>query len=76
MDDIRVFGVPSANNAPVLAAIESSVLAYAEGSGAVNITSTLTVTDSDDTDQEGAGCWRSLHVELPAAGGCRAGGVG
>jgi len=46
--------VDATNEAPVLAAIENAGLNYTEGAGAVNITSSLTVTDGNDTDIEGA----------------------
>ncbi|MCB9235628.1 MAG: HYR domain-containing protein [Bacteroidia bacterium] len=69
MDNIRVFGILSANNPPVLAAIEGSVLGYIENMGAVNLTSTLTVTDSDNANQASAtvsivGNLRSCEDEL------------
>ncbi|MCB9230246.1 MAG: T9SS type A sorting domain-containing protein [Bacteroidia bacterium] len=69
MDNIRVFGTASANNPPVLAAIEGSVLGYIENMGAVNLTSTLTVSDSDDPNQASAtvsivGNLRSCEDEL------------
>ncbi|UOQ96787.1 Ig-like domain-containing protein [Hymenobacter sp. 5317J-9] len=44
IDNIRVLGVASSNQAPVLT-IESSNINYSEGQGAVNITSLLTVSD-------------------------------
>ncbi len=46
----RNISVAGANSAPVLAAIEPGTLAYTEGDGAVNITSTITVTDPDNTN--------------------------
>ncbi len=42
------------NAAPSLAAIEGSTLAFTENDGPTAITSTLTVTDSDDTNLDGA----------------------
>jgi hypothetical protein len=45
----RNISVSGANSAPVLAAIEGGTLAYTEGDGPVNITSTITVTDADNT---------------------------
>ncbi|MFT5091031.1 MAG: hypothetical protein ACI8PG_005415, partial [Planctomycetota bacterium] len=44
----------TANNASVLANIESGSLSYSEGDGATAVTSALTVTDSDDTNIESA----------------------
>ncbi len=38
------------NAPPVLGGIEGSTLAYTEGDGAVNITSTITATDADNTN--------------------------
>ncbi|MEZ6087262.1 MAG: cadherin-like domain-containing protein [Pirellulaceae bacterium] len=48
------FTVTNVNDAPVEATIEGTPLAYAENDGAVAITSTLTVTDVDDTNMESA----------------------
>lgn len=45
--------IPS-NAAPVLAAIEGSVLAFTENDGPISITSTLTAADSDDANLVGA----------------------
>ncbi len=42
--------VPSGNAAPVLGAVESSALSWTEGDGATAITSTITVSDADDTN--------------------------
>ncbi|RZK99029.1 MAG: hypothetical protein EOO62_25385, partial [Hymenobacter sp.] len=52
-DNIRVTGVMSTNQAPVLANIESTTIAYAEGQGATTITNTLTVADQDNTNLTG-----------------------
>ncbi len=46
----RNISVTGTNNPPVLASIESTTLAYTEGDGPVNITSTLTATDADNTN--------------------------
>ncbi len=46
--------VTAVNDASVLAAIEGSALAYTENDGAVSLTSTLTVSDADDTNIESA----------------------
>ncbi len=46
----RNISVTGINSAPVLASIEGSTLAYTEGDGAVNITSTITVSDADNTN--------------------------
>ncbi|MCA9212070.1 MAG: tandem-95 repeat protein [Planctomycetales bacterium] len=46
--------VTNVNDAPVLASIEDANLAYTENDGAVAITSTLAVTDVDDTNIESA----------------------
>ncbi len=46
----RNISVISTNSEPVLAAIETTPLNYTEGDGAVNITSTITVTDADNTN--------------------------
>ena len=46
--------VGAVNDAPVAAGIETTALSYTEGSGPVPITSTLTVSDVDDTHLEGA----------------------
>ncbi|MDQ2770477.1 MAG: Ig-like domain-containing protein, partial [Bacteroidota bacterium] len=53
IDNIRVTGVVSSNQAPVLANIESTALPYAEGAPAAQITSTLTVSDADNTTLTG-----------------------
>ncbi|QEF96413.1 hypothetical protein Mal15_04410 [Stieleria maiorica] len=46
--------VTAANDAPVEASIEGTTLAYTENGGAVAITSTLALSDSDDTNLESA----------------------
>ncbi|MCS7467714.1 Ig-like domain-containing protein, partial [Stieleria sp. ICT_E10.1] len=46
--------VSNVNDAPVEASIEGSTLAYTENDGAVAITSTLALSDSDDTNLESA----------------------
>ncbi|QEF96415.1 Cadherin domain protein [Stieleria maiorica] len=46
--------VTAANDAPVEASIEGTTLAYTENDGAVVITSTLALSDSDDTNLESA----------------------
>ncbi|TLM93928.1 Ig-like domain-containing protein [Hymenobacter jeollabukensis] len=48
-DNIRVYGEGAASSPPALANIGGTALAYTEGQGAVQITNTLTVTDSDNT---------------------------
>src|SRR5512133_486013 len=46
--DAATFTVNSLNDPPVLAGIETTALDYPEGSGPVQVTSTLTVTDVDN----------------------------
>uniref|UniRef100_UPI00160439D0 hypothetical protein n=1 Tax=Stieleria mannarensis TaxID=2755585 RepID=UPI00160439D0 len=46
--------VTATNDAPVEASIEGTTLAYTENDGPVAITSTLTLSDSDDTNLESA----------------------
>ncbi|MDV6029059.1 MAG: DUF4347 domain-containing protein [Phycisphaera sp. RhM] len=48
------FTITTVNDAPVEASIEGSTLAYTENDGAVAITSTLALSDSDDTNLESA----------------------
>ncbi|PAY19121.1 hypothetical protein CKO51_12185, partial [Rhodopirellula sp. SM50] len=48
------FTVTAVNDAPVEASIEGSTLAYTENDGAVAITSTLALSDVDDTNLESA----------------------
>ena len=48
------FTVTNVNDAPVVSAIEGGVLAYTENDGAVAITSTLAISDVDDTNIESA----------------------
>jgi len=50
----RDIDITSANDAPVQGAIESATLTYTENSGPQTITSSLAITDVDDTDQETA----------------------
>ncbi|WP_346861406.1 T9SS type A sorting domain-containing protein [uncultured Draconibacterium sp.] len=45
---------PPANFAPVLAAIESSTIVFSEGDAAVAVSSSITVSDADDTDLDSA----------------------
>ncbi|MCS7469466.1 DUF2341 domain-containing protein, partial [Stieleria sp. ICT_E10.1] len=52
--DSASLNVLAVNDAPVEASIEGSTLAYTENDGAVAITSTLTLSDVDDTDLESA----------------------
>jgi len=55
IDNIRITGTfGPANDPPQLANIEGTSASFSEGGPAVQVTSTLTVTDSDDTDLEGA----------------------
>ena len=53
-DFIRIRGIASSNNAPVLANIEGSTITFNEGGSAVQVTNTITVTDNDDVNIEGA----------------------
>ena len=46
--------VSNVNDAPLQSGIEGGALAYAENDGVVAITSTLAITDVDDTDMESA----------------------
>jgi len=48
-DNIRVYGTTASGQAPVLASIETGVLNYAEGAAATLVTSSLTVSDADNT---------------------------
>ncbi len=50
----RDIAITTVNDAPVQASIEGSALGYTENAGAVAITSTITVTDVDDTNIESA----------------------
>ena len=47
IDNISVLGTLTSNDPPVLATIEGTVLSYTEGSGAQNITSSITVSDTE-----------------------------
>jgi hypothetical protein len=53
-DNIRVLGTLSATAAPVLSNIEGTVLPYAEGQAATQVTANLTLTDSDSPTLTGA----------------------
>ena len=53
IDTIQI-NLSAINDAPVLAAIEGSALAYVENDGAVTITASLTLSDVDDTNLESA----------------------
>lgn len=53
-DNIRVLGTLNSSSPPVLANIEGTTINYAEGAASVQITSTLTVADADNTTQSGA----------------------
>ncbi len=46
----RTISVTATNVPPVLAGIEGSALSYSKGAGSVNVTSTLTATDADNTN--------------------------
>lgn len=46
-DNIRIRGIASANNAPVLANIEATALNYTESDPAMQVTNALTITDND-----------------------------
>ena len=48
-DNIRVSGIASTNQAPVLANIEGTTIAYSEGGAPTQITNALTVSDPDNT---------------------------
>ena len=50
----RNITVNSVNSAPVLSSIGASALSYTEGSGKINVTTTLSVTDSDNTTIQSA----------------------
>ena len=52
--DVAAITVTAVNDPSVLAAIEGAPLAYTENDAATVITSTLTVSDVDDTNIEGA----------------------
>uniref|UniRef100_UPI0016047CB9 DUF2341 domain-containing protein n=1 Tax=Stieleria mannarensis TaxID=2755585 RepID=UPI0016047CB9 len=52
--DSANLNVLAVNDSPVEASIEGTTLAYTENDGAVAITSTLTLSDVDDTDLESA----------------------
>jgi len=52
--DPAVFTVTAVNDAPVLAGIETTPLAYTENAAPVLLTGTITVTDVDDTNIESA----------------------
>lgn len=53
-DNIRVLGTAASSQAPVLAGIETTNLAYNEGDAATQITNALTVSDPDNTTAAGA----------------------
>ncbi len=53
-DHIEVSGILSANSAPVLANIEGTIISFTEGDPAVQVSNTLTVSDSDDANLESA----------------------
>jgi hypothetical protein len=48
-DNIRVYGSSAVGNPPVLSNIESTAVAFAEGGSPVALTSSLTVSDPDNT---------------------------
>ncbi len=48
----RDINITAVNDAPVEASIEGSALGYTENDGAVAITSTIAITDVDDTNIE------------------------
>ncbi|OED39544.1 hypothetical protein AB833_15070, partial [Chromatiales bacterium (ex Bugula neritina AB1)] len=50
----RTIAVNAINDAPVLSAMESAAIAYTENTGSVALSSTLTLSDLDDTDIESA----------------------
>jgi hypothetical protein len=50
----RIIKITQVNDAPLLAAIEPSVLNYSEGDGAVQITNTITITDPDNLNLQSA----------------------
>ncbi len=50
----RDINITAVNDAPVEASIEGSALAYTENAGAVAITSTIAISDVDDTNIESA----------------------
>jgi len=49
-DNIRVRGVPSANDPPVLSSIEGTAVLYNEGDPATQISNTIVTADPDDTN--------------------------
>jgi hypothetical protein len=53
-DNIRVYGSAAASAAPVLAGIEGTALAFAEGQAATQITNGITVSDTDSPNLSGA----------------------
>ncbi len=53
-DNIRVLGTPTANAAPVLANIESTIKNYPTANAAVQITNTITLADADNPTQTSA----------------------
>ncbi|MGB7325531.1 MAG: cadherin domain-containing protein, partial [Rubripirellula sp.] len=48
------FTITNVNDAPVMASLEGTALAYSENDGAVAITAAITITDVDDTNIESA----------------------
>ncbi|OED37189.1 hypothetical protein AB833_24385 [Chromatiales bacterium (ex Bugula neritina AB1)] len=50
----RSIDLSAVNDAPILSSIEGTTLAYTENDGAVLVTSTLTLTDTDDSNLESA----------------------
>ncbi|MEM7370437.1 MAG: hypothetical protein AAF587_17640, partial [Bacteroidota bacterium] len=53
-DNIRLRGIASANDAPVLANIEGAAINYNEGDPATQVSNTITVSDNDDVNLESA----------------------
>ncbi len=53
-DNIRIFGTPSSNTPPTLSNLETTSLSYNEGAAATFVTSTITITDPDNTTLTGA----------------------
>ncbi len=51
---VRTVNILPVNDDPVLASIEGSVFAYTEGDGETPFTSTITISDTDDTNLESA----------------------
>ena len=50
----RTINVTAINDAPVLASLEASALAFMEGDVAMPLTAAITITDADDTNLESA----------------------